>query len=247
MLNNIFKPNHSYELLRVGSQNDGGYLVEKNSHEKSDYLIGVGINDDWSFEKNFGKNFIAIDDQISLKFLLKKFFLKLIFLVYKFNFNSTIKSFFKIFQYLNLKKKFFRATLTNYDNINLNRISLFWVINKFCKKSQNIFLKLDIEGSEYRVFDDIIKLQDKFEGIILEVHNIDIHLDKLIFFMENINLTLVHVHGNNYGGEDKNGDPLVIELTFSKNPIIKSETVSLPNNLDMPNNKLLPELKLNFK
>ena len=65
--------------------------------------------------------------------------------------------------------------------------------------------------------------------------------------MENINLTLVHVHGNNYGGEDKNGDPLVIELTFSKNPIIKSETVSLPNNLDMPNNKLLPELKLNFK
>ena len=60
MLNNIFKPNHSYELIRVGSHNDGGYLVEKNSHEKSDYLIGVGINDDWSFEKNFGKSYINL-------------------------------------------------------------------------------------------------------------------------------------------------------------------------------------------
>ena len=31
MLPKIFKPNNEYELIRIGSNNDGGYLVEKNS------------------------------------------------------------------------------------------------------------------------------------------------------------------------------------------------------------------------
>lgn len=246
MLNNIFKPKNSYELIRVGSQNDGGYLVEKNSLQKSDYLIGVGINDDWSFEKNFGKDFIGIDNQISLKFLVKIFFLKLLFIIYNFDLSGTLTSFIKIFKYLSLRKKFIRATFTNFDD-NAQHINLNSLINKFCKKDQNIFLKLDIEGSEYRVLNDILKLQNRFEGLVIEVHDIDLHIDKLIHFIENLNLTLVHVHANNYGGVDLNGDPIVLELTFSKNPIIKSKSISLPNKEDMPNNKLAPELKLKFK
>ena len=39
MLPKIFKPNNEYDLIRVGSNNDGGYLVEKNSLFETKYLI----------------------------------------------------------------------------------------------------------------------------------------------------------------------------------------------------------------
>ena len=53
MLDKIFKPKHLYELIRVGKNGDGGYLIEKKSLEDSKSLISFGISTDWSFEKDF--------------------------------------------------------------------------------------------------------------------------------------------------------------------------------------------------
>ena len=58
------KPKYKYDLLRIGSHSDGGYLVERNSYQKTKFLIGLGINDDWSFEEKFSKPYIGIDNQI---------------------------------------------------------------------------------------------------------------------------------------------------------------------------------------
>ena len=49
-------------------------------------------------------------------------------------------------------------------------------------------------------------------------------------------MDLVHIHPNNFGGVDKNNNPLVIEITFAKNPSYISEEVILPNPFDSPNN-----------
>ena len=54
-LPNFLKPKHSYLLKRIGSNNDGGYLVGKNSLKKANCLISFGINDDWSFELSLKK------------------------------------------------------------------------------------------------------------------------------------------------------------------------------------------------
>ena len=53
MLPKIFKPNNEYELIRIGSNNDGGYLVEKNSLLETKCLISFGLGLNWSFEKHF--------------------------------------------------------------------------------------------------------------------------------------------------------------------------------------------------
>ena len=53
MLPKILKPKHEYDLIRLGQDNDGGYLVEKKSTEKTKNLISFGLADDWSFEKDF--------------------------------------------------------------------------------------------------------------------------------------------------------------------------------------------------
>ena len=50
-----FKPDGAFDLIRIGKDNDGGYLVDRNSIKKSNGLISFGINTDWSFEKHFLK------------------------------------------------------------------------------------------------------------------------------------------------------------------------------------------------
>ena len=53
MLTKEFKPGGLYDLVRLGKNNDGGYLVCKNSITETDCLISFGINDDFSFEEDF--------------------------------------------------------------------------------------------------------------------------------------------------------------------------------------------------
>ena len=44
MLPKEFKPGELYDLVRLGKNNDGGYLVCKNSVEISDFLISFYCN-----------------------------------------------------------------------------------------------------------------------------------------------------------------------------------------------------------
>jgi len=41
------------DLTRIGRDHDGGYLISLADLMASDTLIGLGINDDWSFERDF--------------------------------------------------------------------------------------------------------------------------------------------------------------------------------------------------
>ncbi|MDR3413278.1 MAG: hypothetical protein P4L87_20380, partial [Formivibrio sp.] len=43
------------DLIRVGSVNDGGYVVPSSSVEAADFLLSFGVSDDWSFEEHFKK------------------------------------------------------------------------------------------------------------------------------------------------------------------------------------------------
>jgi len=61
-------------------------------------------------------------------------------------------------------------------------------------------------------------------------------------------LTLVHSHPNNFDTVDGNGDPIVIELTFSNNPVaISNATPVVPHRADAPNDPLAPDIVLKFK
>ena len=87
----ILKPQYDYDLIRIGRDNDGGYLVEKKSLENSQSLISLGINDDWSFEEDFLKknknvSIKCFDDTLDKKFLLKKIIVQFLFLFYNRNF-----------------------------------------------------------------------------------------------------------------------------------------------------------------
>mgnify|MGYP006286800989 CR=1 FL=1 len=74
--------------------------------------------------------------------------------------------------------------------------------------------------------------------------NLDYQLGKF-FATASETYTLIHAHGNNYGGRsEENGLPNVLELTFSKkgtHPKVAKELIAPINGLDNPNNRRLPD------
>ena len=241
--NKLLKPKHEYNLIRLGKKNDGGYLVDRESVVNSKVLISLGINDDWSFEEHFLKlnpnvNIKCFDDKLDILFLIKKI-VKQIFITDSFKkifiLISKIKN---LLTYLNLKKKIkFIKKYIHYKDL-----------HKILKKeSDNIFLKIDIEGGEYRLLNEILSNQKKFNGVILEFHDCDLHINKIYNFIKSMKLKLIHIHGNNFSRTDLNGDPIVIELVFSKDPTINKKICILPNKLDMPCDPENKEITLKFR
>jgi hypothetical protein len=82
--------------------------------------------------------------------------------------------------------------------------------------------------------------------LVIEFHDLDLHLEKVVNFINNFNLTITHVHANNFGGVDINNNPRVIELTFEKNPLVVSGDLLIPNLLDQKNDPTAPEISLEF-
>ena len=103
-----------------------------------------------------------------------------------------------------------------------------------------------IEGSEYRCLEAIILNQEKICGLAIEFHDVDLHLDKINYFIKKLNLTLIHVHANNSSPVTSFGIPLVLELTFSRNCERSPQETFLPHILDAPNDPRKPEILLSF-
>ena len=65
------------DLVRLGSIDDGGYVVPIETVKSSNVLISVGISDNWDFEKDFLRKssayVYASDNSIDSNFWLSKF------------------------------------------------------------------------------------------------------------------------------------------------------------------------------
>ena len=202
------KPKKNFYLERLGNQHDGGYLVDMNDVRNSNTLVSLGINDDWSFEKDFflknkNANILCFDRDTSLLFLIKIFLKKFIFFYY-YGFGNTLKSFLNIIDYIFfLKKKIYKNNITHNSLVKITK-----------NVKSPIFLKIDIEGSEYRILKDILKIKKKISGMVIEFHDTDLFFSKIKKFLKTSKLNLIHVHANNYGV--KYNEANILELSFSK-------------------------------
>ncbi len=239
------KPKYEYDLIRIGSRNDGGYLIEKNSLFESEFLLSFGISTDWSFEKEFiGKNNVnlkcfdgSIDDLFWLKWKNKAIKKALKF------------SFREIYNYLKTKLSFHEFFNTQnfacfYIGKKKGQIGIDEIINEISHKK--IFFKIDIEGSEYEILDQLIKHKSRVSGIAIEFHDCDKNIESISDFIKKIDMPVVHIHANNYDPVNKIGIPKTIEITFSCNPSIIGKQSKLPHKFDMPNKYNKPEIKLEF-
>lgn len=206
----IFQPYFCEDIVRLGKDNDGGYLVNKQDILKTKKLLSLGVGDDYSFEKDFMSlnkcPIMAFDGTIDPN-------------------QQFLSDFYKN------DRTFINKNIGNKEG----EVSFKSILGE-----QDIFLKCDIEEHEYGILKDIIINSKLFTGIAIEFHNINgkDHFNELLNFIAKVELKLVHIHVNNwfYYTTEQGCIPDVIELTFtSSDNVTLDDTIKFPHKLDMSN------------
>jgi hypothetical protein len=117
--------------------------------------------------------------------------------------------------------------------------------------SGKVFLKIDIEGSEYEIIDALMLHAHRVTGLAMEFHETD---SKRAIFVNAVKtlqraFDIVHLHANNYGGVGPDGLPVSLELSFTRKNTAQPQRFrnNLPLPLiDTPNNPELPDYVMHF-
>ena len=114
-----------------------------------------------------------------------------------------------------------------------------------------VFLKIDIEGSEYGIIEDVLRYVPRITGIAIEFHSTYALRETFCAAIRKLQSSfhIVHVHPNNYGFIGADGLPDTLEMTFSAGSLPSSarRRLRLPlADLDRPNKAGSPEIELQF-
>lgn len=148
-------------------------------------------------------------------------------------------------------------------------------LKEYIKESNNIFLKMDIEGSEFNWLESMTKVElEKFSQIVLEIHwPFDLYRMNML---KKLNEThyIIHIHGNNYCDRDipkhlpsgrsydgtvviKNINlpeitlPEVFEVTYINKCLFNKLSIEVkkmicPTTLDYPNNSNVKDIEFSI-
>jgi hypothetical protein len=254
MLPITLRPQKNYKLIRLGNKYDGGYLVDETSIKDSEFLVSGGIFYDFKFEHDYislTNNSIYCFDHIINPFkhillwiliLIKR----LIFFENKEKLLKAKKNIVKPIKFL----QFVRKKKVNYEkkgigNDSTNIYSLDTILKKIASKKK-YFLKIDIEGDEYKILNQIINNSEYLTGLVIEFHNVSKNIKQIEIFINKLPLELIYIHSNNAGEVNEYNDPEIIELSFSKFVLSNSNDKFKKHKLDFPNNPYKKEINLNF-
>ncbi len=229
---NIIRPQTcSSELIRLGANSDGGYLVP-NDLDGIRACFSPGVDDIASFEQDLHRKGIGAHladfsiDQIP---------------------SGTAA--------LSFIKKFLGAN--TFDHF----ISLEDWVNTLAPNAENdsLLLQMDIEGSEYETLLTCPStILAKFRIMVIEFHQVESWAQSDFFKMVEATFRkllrthhIVHNHPNNAMGIVNLKDfqaPRVFELTFiSKSRGATLGPAVLPHALDYPNVSYMPDIRLPFQ
>jgi hypothetical protein len=204
--------------LRLGIHRDGGYVINEAILSNTKKLVTLGYGGEDSFENDwYERTHTPID-------------------IY----DGTCHCGNICNKYSDLM-----GSTLNYYNINVgnqdNQKSLSDVLNNH----PDVLLKVDIEGGEYSVFDNINF--DYATGILIELHNLEqeANRQKIISLLQNEfkEFILFHVHANAYGGTfNLNGVefPHTLEISLINKKLVSNisiDTATYPiTGIDFSNN-----------
>lgn len=244
MLPSNWEPRGAGIMVRLGSRHDGGYVVSRAAVDASRLLISMGLNADWNFEADFarlsGARVLCFDGTVTSRFWAR----------YAYDSVTRLRPW-RGLRYL-AYRRFFNGRRAEHRQLMIGHdgpgsVSLASVLRG--ERERAIFLKIDIEGSEYRILDQIAAAADQLTGVAIEFHDVDLHRERIDSFIASMTgFRVVHVHANNFGGVDGSGDPLVIELSMARADLCAEPATAAARGLtlDAPNNPYAPDIPVRF-
>lgn len=245
------------DLIRVGRMQDGGYVLPEGLVRDTDMLISCGVSNEWSFDEHFarlrpGLIIHAYDHTISRGEFARSFQRALL----KVSFGQTsLKDVRTRYKLLKAYETFFSANARHFEERIHNRMDRpnDTTLDKVFERtsSDKIFMKIDIEGSEYRIIDDILKYSHRITGLAIEFHDTDPLRQVFISSVRKLQeqFEVVHFHANNYAGVAEDRLPDMLELTFANKSRIQSKqkrsNLPLPQ-ADFPCNPKLADYQIHF-
>lgn len=239
------QPYKTDELVRLGAKADGGYVLDKKAIQSAKFLLSCGVNEDWTFEENFcalnDVPVVALDGSVGEEY-------------FKTQVRSTFKKPWRFFWHWGVwrsYKRFYSGSKRHLqiyvgtDVLGGKKLSDI-IRDEVPEQDRPYYLKMDIEGSEYGVLADVLATASELTGLIIEFHEVQKHLQKIVEFVDRLPLRLCHVHINNNGGVAEGDVPQVIECTFSRYCADQRSTEALPLSLDQTNWHKLPDFELVF-
>jgi hypothetical protein len=243
-------------LARVGNANDGGYVVPLDALRAAGALLSFGLSHDWTFERDFKRHNAAAlvhcyDHTVSLRTAIEYSIGQLLRLILQFR-TSAFRRIFTWIDYL----LFFRADKIHFKqriwrDRQDNSVTIDDAFGRLPAECP-VFVKMDIEGSEYRVLDDLLRHSQNIVAMAIEFHDVDILPGQFNSLIEKIkrDFHIVHLHGNNMGGMAFHF-PIAPEITFlnkrffSASPSPSQLKYPVPG-LDRPNYAGLPDFTFEF-
>jgi hypothetical protein len=244
------------DLVRLGGNHDGGYLVSKEAVLESKYLLSLGIAYDVEFEFAFASlnqnlKVIHMYDHTTRPFSAKYIGTRILKSM-QFLSPKPLLEYFKFLEkrkYLLRKNARFYRTKIADDNFN-GHSTLTKALSLISKNKEGVFLKIDIEGDEYLILPELIYSVDLIFGLIIELHDFSMHqnlIETLVSSLKVRGLFLDHFHINNYGGINSDFLPNVIELSFSRSKRSDFRISKLPlAGLDAANSPLRGDFGVTF-
>jgi len=236
-------------MIRIGSKNDGGYVIPEPSAFPLSKLFSFGFGYNSDFELD------AISKIKVKSVYLYDYSITSIFSTFIIDLKHFLKNYFQPHSLGSIKKYFMNSR--NFLTVKLHKNIQYrpYKLVGFAESENEIdiitlgdeigfsdsIIKMDVEGSEFDVLNvENFKYMRFAQIIVIEFHDV---IQKEYAFHQILSLFqsdfyIVNTHINNFGKISDGGVPDVIELTFLNRkvaPVNLELAKKLPNDLDRSN------------
>jgi hypothetical protein len=244
-------------LVRIGGANDGGYVVPLEAVKAAGALLSFGLSHDWTFERDFGRRnpeaaIHCYDHTVSVLTTVPYSLGQLARFVVRrrARYLRNVLAWLDYLAFFRSKNVHFRQRI--WRDHSDGSATIADAFDRLPAR-RPVFVKMDIEGSEYRVIDDLLARAQDIAALTVEFHEADIAPDLFNATIAKIkrDFHIVHIHGNNMGGLAPFHFPMSPEITFLNKsffgspPTLSRLQYPIPG-LDRPNHPDLPEFGFEF-
>lgn len=249
------------ELIRVGNAHDGGYVIPKAAVHSADALVSFGVGKDWTFEENclslnprlqiHAYDHTVGETHFSRAYIrgIAKFLLGRASRAEVSQRRTTLRAYRKFF-----RTPYAHAPIHFREAIHprVHAVTHATIDKVFSRvRSHKVLMKIDIEGMEYQILDDVLRHADKICCLVMECHDTQYFRETFVAQMKRLQrkFQIVHVHGTNLNHIAPDGLPNCLEITFLAGCAQSHarRRYSLPlEGLDSPNHPTAPDRAIQF-